>query len=131
MNSMAEMPKTIEYPIVDAKGNLNVELINFRKLENHYALELEIRNIGTDNYRLFIKGACLSIILSEPRVYSKPLHVHNVNWRIYSQQSYDVLKHADIWLPGDNFYLIRHYAYPDDQLLEVIMGNMFSHEIWF
>ncbi len=128
---MVEKPKTIEYPYVKNNDNLKVELINFKKSEKHYILQVGIINLESDNYRLFLKGSCLSVILSEPREFSRPVHMHNINWKVYSRQSYEVLKHVDIWLPGDNFYLIRHFAYPSDQLLEVILGRFYSDEIWF
>ena len=131
MNSTAVAPKIIDYPYVDEDDNLKIELVNFKKSENHYVLQLGVVQLKSDNYRLFLKGSCLTLILSEPHEYSKPVHIHNMNWDVYNRQAYEVLKHTDIWLPDDGYYIIKHFAYPENQLLEVILGNMHSNEIWF
>ncbi len=131
MNSTADMPKIIEYPFLDKKDDLKIELVNFQKSTKHFILQLSVINLESDNYRLFLKGSCLTLVVSEPHEYSRPIHIHDINWKIYNHQSYEVLKHSEIILPGDNFYIVRHFAYPESQLLEVILGNTYGNEIWF
>jgi hypothetical protein len=117
------MPETIRYPHIDANGDLKIEWIKFNNSGKHYILKMNISNLENDNYRLCLDGSRLSVIISEPLDYSRPIHLHNINWKMFTHQTFDLLKQADIWLPGDNFYLIRHLALPDDNILEVILGN--------
>ena len=131
MNLRAEMPQTLEYPYIDKKYNPEIGLVNFRKTDKHYILQLRVTKIESDNYRLFLNGSCLTLILSEPHEYSRPVHMHNLSWRVYNRQSDEVVKNMEIWLPGDNFYVIRHFAYPENQLLEIVLGNMVSNDIWY
>jgi len=131
LNSTIDALNLIKYPTIDKNNDLKIEIVSFRRFERNYHLQLSVMHLESDNYQLFLKGTCLTFIISEPWVSARPLHMHNVNWKIYNHQTYEVLKHADIWLPGDNFYLIKHVAYPENQLLEVILGTIYKNKIWF
>jgi hypothetical protein len=123
MNYTAGVPSTIKFPYVDTNGDLKIELIKFNNSGKYHILQVGISNLEDDNYRLCLDGSCLSIIISEPLEYLRPIHVHNIDWKTFSPQSFDLIKQADIWLPGDNFYIIRHLSFPDDNVLEVILGR--------
>lgn len=129
MNYTANAPKTIHYPYIDPDGELKIELIKFNNSANNYILQLGISNLEKDNYRLCLNGSCLSVILSEPFEYSRPLHIHNISWKFFNPQSFDLIRQGDILLPGDNFYMICHFAYPEDNVLEVILGSKYRIEV--
>jgi hypothetical protein len=112
-------------PFLIKKNDVDISIMDFHKIhKDHYLLILGIDNISEDNYRLFINGRYLTVILSESRELNRPVYVHHMNWGIFNTRNYEILKNVDIWLPGDNFYLIRHFSVPEDQVLKVFLGEM-------
>jgi hypothetical protein len=131
MNSKPNVLYTREYPYVEKNHDLKIEIVDFQKSDKNYILQIGLTNLEKDNYRIFSKGAYLTLIISVSNEYSRPIHMHDVNWKLYERPTFETLKYADIWLPGDNFYLIRHIAYPEINLLKVILGKMNFNEIAF
>ena len=111
-------------PFLMKKKDTSIKVIDFQKIHKNYLLQLEMPNISDDNYRIFIKGYYLTLILSEQKEINRPVHIHNMKWDIYRQSNYELMRNIDIWLPGDNFYLIKHYTIPEKQLLKILLGKM-------
>lgn len=118
-----EIANKLNTPFVIKRNDNKVKINDFQQDKDHYILELGALNLKSDNYRIFLKGHYLTLIVSEIREISKPLHVHNMTWHLYKQQAYEVMKSIDIWLPGNNFYLVRHFVLPEDQTLKIILGT--------
>ena len=121
LKTTGEVDHTLGTPFLVKKNDPDIKIKDFQKIHNNYILQLCVANISKDNYRIFINGFYLTLILSEPKEITRPIHVHNMNWSIYSRKSYDLMRNIDIWLPGDNFYLIRHYSVPEEELLKIIL----------
>ena len=121
LKTKGEIDQTIKTPFLIKKNDNNIKIIDFQRIHNNYLLQLCISNISKDNYRIFINGFYLTLILSEAKEIIRPVRVHNMNWSIYNRKSYELLKNIDIWLPGDNFFLIRHYTVPEKELLKIIL----------
>jgi hypothetical protein len=111
-------------PFLLKKNETKIRVIDFKKVHNNYLLQLAIPNVSEDNYRLFIKGFYLTLIISEQKEVNRPVHIHNMTWDFYKNSNYELMRNIDIWLPGDNFYLIKHYSVPEDQLLNIFLGKM-------
>lgn len=114
----------INSPFIINRNDLEIKLVDFQKIRRTHLLQLELNNLKEDNYRLFLKGHYLTMIITEIRSISKPVYVHNMDWRLINNNEYEVMKSVDIWLPGNNFYLIKHYAIPEDQTLKIFLGQM-------
>jgi hypothetical protein len=121
---VSEKIQNLSTPFLIKNNNVDIKIIDFQKIHKYHVLELDILNLTEDNYRVFIKGNYLTVIVSEPKEIKRPVRVHNMNWNINSQANYEVMKNVDIWLPGNNFYLIKHYTVPESQLLTIILGRM-------
>ncbi len=113
--------KTI-LPYINRESNELVKLISFKRSTDYFVLRLNVKNIDVKNYRLFIKGKCLTVVISEMHQYSKPTYIQNFSWYDFNKESYEILKSVDVWLPGDNFYMMRHFVYPYEELLELMLG---------
>lgn len=121
LKTTGKVDQTLSTPFLIKKNDTDIKIIDFQKMHKNYLLQLGVSNISKDNYRIFIKGFYLTLILSEPKEINRPIRVHNMNWSIYSQRSYELMRNIDIWLPGDNFYLIKHYSVPEEELLKIIL----------
>ena len=122
IKSTAKTYNNAMLPYINGENKEQIRLINFKQYPEYYMLKLNVKNIDVKNYRLFIKGRCLTVVVSEIHQYSKPTYVHNFSWTNFNREFYEVFKSVDIWLPGENFYLIRHFVYPYDELLELMLG---------
>lgn len=111
-------------PFLLNRSDLDVSLVDFQKLNKIFMITFNTMKLDDDSYRVFLKGHYLTLIISEPKVISKPTHIHNLNWHSFSHSNYEVFKSVDVWLPGNDFYLIRHYLLPGNQVLRVLLGEM-------
>jgi hypothetical protein len=114
----------INSPFIIKRNEIDIKLIDFQKMNRTHLLQLEIKNLQKDNYRVFLKEHYLTLIITETKAIPKPIHVHNIDWNLVYNHDYDVMKNVDIWLPGDNFYLIKHYSIPEDRVLKIFLGQM-------
>ncbi|MGD2035023.1 MAG: hypothetical protein PVF73_08205, partial [Bacteroidales bacterium] len=64
----------INSPFIINKSNVEIKLMDFHKVNRYYVLLLNVMNLSDDNYRIFLKGHYLSLIISEPKEVSKPVH---------------------------------------------------------
>lgn len=111
-------------PSVIQSNDEKIKVIDFYRLSRYHILQISINDIENDNYRIFLKGRYITLIISELREISMPMHIHNMNWNFENYHSYEVMKHVDILLPGDDFYLVRHYAILKKQVLIIVLGKI-------
>ena len=111
-------------PFLINRSDLEVSLVDFQKLNKIYMMTFNTMKLDDDSYRVFLKGHYLTLIISEPKVVSRPTYIHNMSWHSFAHSNYEVFKSVDVWLPGNNFYLIRHYLLPGNEVLRVLLGEM-------
>jgi hypothetical protein len=112
----------INFPVVEKNIDHEIKIISFRSNHNNRSiLKLGVNDLNDDNYRVYLNGQRLSLIISEPVEYSRPVHLHNINWKFYNRQTYEVLRNVIIWLPDINMCLVRHYMIPHSQVLKIIL----------
>jgi hypothetical protein len=123
MKTMEKWISQDHTPFIIGKKDEEISLIKAVKKHHHLVLQIAGSCLKDDNYRLFLKGKYLTIVLIEEKLVARPIYVHNVNWEEYDHSGYEQVKTVDIFLPGDNFYLIRHSFLTNDQVLNVILGQ--------
>ena len=111
-------------PFLINRSDLDISLVDFQKMNKIYMMTFNTTKLDEDSYRVFLKGHYLTLIISEPKVISKPFYTHKINWHSFAHNSYEVFKTVDVWLPGNNFYLIRHYMMPGNQVLRILLGEL-------
>jgi len=110
------------YPIVEKNSASEIKIISFRRNHNNKSiLKLGVTNINDNNYRVYLNGQRLSLIISEHAEYSKPIYMRNIDHRFYNRENYEVLRNVIIWLPEVNMDLVKYYLMPHSQVLIVIM----------
>ncbi len=115
----------LNYPVIEKNIDQEIRIISFRRSNhNRSILKLEVMHLNHDNYRIFLNGQRLSLIISESMEYTRPLHLHNIDWKFYNRQTYEVLRNVIIWLPEVNMYLVKYYIIPNSQILKVILEKM-------
>jgi hypothetical protein len=111
-----------DYPVIEKNIDQEIKIISYH-MKNHKRsiLKLEARNLKDDSYRVFLNGQRLSLIISESIEYNRPLYLHNIDWKVYNRQTYEVLKNVIIWLPEVNMYLLKYYKIPNSKIIKVIL----------
>jgi hypothetical protein len=112
------------YPVIEKNIYHEIKIISFRmNKHNRSILKLEVMPLKDDNYRIFLNGQRLSLIISESMEYQRPLHLHNIDWKVYNRQTYEVLRNVIIWLPEVNMYLVKYYIIPNSHIIKVILAK--------
>ncbi len=114
--------RKFNYPVIEKNIDQGIKIISFRSYKNKRSiLKLEVMPVRNDNYRIFLNGQRLSLIISDSIEYQRPLHLHNIDWKVYNRQTYEVLRNVIIWLPEVNMYLVKYYIIPNSQIIKVIL----------
>jgi hypothetical protein len=112
------------YPVIEKNINQEIKILSFRS--NHHKrsiLKLEAVHLKDDNYRIFLNGQRLSIIISESVEYQKPFHMHNIDRKVFNRQTYEVLRNVVIWLPEIDMYLVKYYPIPNSRIIKVVLSK--------
>lgn len=121
MKSLHKWVSKDQTPYIIGQTDKKIQLIGAEKSRNNWILQFAGDYLKNDKYRLFLKGRYLTIVLIEEKKLARPIYVHNLNWQQYDYSGYDLVKNIDVFLPGDNFYLIRHSFMTADQILNVYL----------
>ena len=121
---VSNRPKIYSVNSLKTTGDLESKIVNFKLYGNFYNLILNIKNIESNNYRIFIEKSRLSIIIAENHFFVKPPHLHNIDGSSENNQfSYEVMRHVEVLLPADNFYLLRHFLDVEEGNLKIILKD--------
>ena len=112
-------------PVIKKRNDFNVSItgLSYNYYKNQYKLGIISNLILKDNYTISILEDKLVIVISEIREISKPAHIHNIQWNYPQTRTYERIRSMDIFLPGKNFYLIRHYVIPEKSLLQIVLST--------
>ncbi len=74
-----------------------------------------------DQFKVAVHNNRINIILSE-FIENTTSSLARYDWQSYSKQSYVRMRNVSLLLPGDNFYLLRHFLISEKFLLKIILG---------
>ena len=120
---VAYHPKIYTKRAIHTSGDIENKIVNFKLNGNFYNLIINIKNIESNNYRVFLEKSRLMIVVAVNHLYAKPTHIHNLESISTSQLSYEVMRHVEVWLPADNFYLLRHFLDVEEGNLKIILKD--------
>lgn len=109
----AKEVKIIDYFEDPEKMQLNISLYSQLFSENQL--------------KIFIRDNKVVIVVSELINSNKWGTTYISDWQIYNQQSYVRMRNISLLLPGDNFYMLRHYLIPEKYLLNIIIGKVIDN----
>lgn len=124
-NNIDIFPHKINVPYILTPNNLDIKIIGHEKINNRYLITVQTIPIEDDGYRVFLNGRYLSIIISQVHEISRPLYTRNINLNSFDKRNYEVFRSVEIMLPGNNFYLVRHYLLPGNQIMKILLGELY------
>jgi len=76
-----------------------------------------------DNVKIFIRENKMVIVVTEVVDTSHSATEFVTDWQRFAKNSYERIHNINLILPGDNFFLLRHYILPEKYLLKAILGQ--------
>jgi len=127
----------------EPSNNVGIEKIHFENQESINEVKIVDYLEDPDNGQLIISlysqlfsegqlkisihDSKVVIIVSELIGFNKTKTMYVSDWQSYSQQSYIRMRNISLLLPGDNFYLLRHFLVPEKFLLNIIIGKLIEN----
>ena len=76
-----------------------------------------------NNVRIYIRENKMVVVVTEvvDTTYSPSNFV--TDWQRFTNRTYERMHNFNLVLPGDNFYLLRHFVLPEKYLLKIILGK--------
>lgn len=103
---VTEYVKIVDYIEDPEKGQLLISLYS------HLFSESQLK--------ISIRKSKIVIIVSELIGFNKSVATYISDWQTYSPQSYVRMRNISLFLPGDNFYMLRHVVVPEKDRKSVV-----------
>ena len=112
----------------DQETKKDVEIIDYYEdqVKGQLFMSLYSPLFSENQQKIYIRDNKLIIIVSEI-IHSVSKTTYVSDWQNYSQQSYIRMRNISLFLPGDNFYLLRHFLIPEKFLLNIIIGKVIDN----
>lgn len=104
-------------------GDIENRIVSFKVNGNFYNLIINIKYLESNNYKIFLENSKLMIVVAVNHSLAKPWHLHNMQENLAEQYHYDIMRHVQVWLPADNFYLLRHFLDLEEGNLKIILKD--------
>lgn len=101
----------------------NVEIVDYTEEKDNLIITLFSLMFEDDNFKFFFHGNKLVIVVTE-KVRSEQHEMPVVDWYRFNGYAHERLRNVSIFLPGDNFYLLRHFLIPEKYLLKIFLGQI-------
>lgn len=99
-----------------------VEIVEYTEENGNLSISLYSMLFTEDKFRFFFHGNKLVIVVSE-MVKTNQAEMPVVDWYRYSNKTYERFINVSIVLPGDNFYILRHFLIPEKFYLKIVLGK--------
>ncbi len=100
-----------------------VEIMNYEEEKGMLVITLFSLMFLEDNFRFLFHGNKLVIVVTE-KVQTFESGMPVVDWHRFNRYTYERFRNVSIYLPGDNFYMLRHFLIPEKYLLKIFLGQI-------
>lgn len=123
-NELPQNPIISKVQLDNFVGSGEVKVVNYEAIEGKglFIISLYSQLFFEDRFKIAVHNDRVSVIVSEFVEGSSPA-LARYDWQGYSNQSYIRMRNISLLLPGDNFYLLRHFLVPEKFLLKIILGQ--------
>lgn len=108
------------------KAHKEVKLVDYtRDLDrDRIIIILSSLLFADNNVNIYIRGNKMAVVVTEivDTTYSPTSFV--TDWQRFTQRTYERMHNLNFVLPGENFFLLRHFVLPEKYLLKIILGKM-------
>lgn len=106
-----------------------VQIIDYFNDPQNGQLIISLRShlFAENQQKIYLRENKLIIIVSELVRTYKSDSTYVSDWQTYGQQAYVRMRNISLFLPGDNFYLLRHYFVPEKLILNIVIGKLIDN----
>lgn len=111
------------------KTREQVQIIDYFDDPQNGQLIISLRSqlFAENQQKIYLRENKLIIIVSELVRTYKSDSTYVSDWQTYGQQAYVRMRNISLFLPGDNFYLLRHYFVPEKLILNIVIGKLIDN----
>lgn len=115
-----------DYHLMNPGDESEVKVVDFKE-ENELGLfEISLYSclFAISQLKIDIRGNKMVLLVSEQVESGRSRSVFVSDWQSYYPQSYTRMRTINLLLPGDNFFLLRHFLVPENYLLKVFLSRL-------
>ena len=88
-----------------------------------FFISLYSQLFSENTIKVFIRENKLIIFVTEIVDCRESASFYVSDWQNYFPQSYTRMRHVNLLLPGDNFFILRHFLVPEKFLLKIFLAK--------
>lgn len=103
-----------------------IKIVDFlEETENgQYIISLYSQLFSGNKLKVFIRNNKVVIFITEYIESGQRTTMYVSDWQSFYPQSYTRMRNVSLVLPGDNFFLLRHFLVPEKYLLKILLGRL-------
>lgn len=108
------------------EGSDEIKIVDFlEETENgQFVISMYSPLFSGNKLKVFVRGNKLVLFITEVVESSQSTTLYVSDWQNYYPQSYTRMRNVSFFLPGDNFFLLRHFLVPEKYLLKILLGQL-------
>ncbi|MCG6191322.1 hypothetical protein [Maribellus maritimus] len=92
--------------------------------QGQYVISLYSELFSGSSIKVFMRNSKVVLFITEYVESANPTAVYVSDWQNFYPQSYSRMRSVSLVLPGDNFFLLRHFLVPEKYLLKILLGQL-------
>lgn len=115
-----------DYHLMNEKDEEEIKIVDFleENEENKFVVSLYSALFAASQLKISIRGSQIVLLISEQVEATRSRSMFVSDWQSYNPQSYVRMRTVSLLLPGDNFFLLRHFLIPENHLLKIFLGRL-------
>lgn len=103
-----------------------IKIVDFlEETENgQFVISLFSPLFSENKLKVFVRGNKLVLFITEYVESGQSTTLYVSDWQSFFPQSYSRMRNVSLILPGDNFFLLRHFLVPEKYLLKILLGQL-------
>jgi hypothetical protein len=108
------------------ENSSELEIVDFVKEpeSGQFVISLYSELFANNQLKVFIRENKIIIFITEQVNSYKSATIYVSDWQSFYPQSYTRMRNVSLLLPGDNFYLLRHFLISEKYLLKIFLGRL-------
>lgn len=111
------------------ENSQDIKIVNYieKPEQGQFIISLYSLLFSSNQLNVFMRGNKIVLFITEIVDSSKTETRYVSDWQSFYPKSYTRMRSVSIILPGDNFFLLRHFLVPDEYLLNIILGQIIEN----
>lgn len=115
-----------DYHLMNEKDEEEIKIVDFleENEDGKFVISLYAVLFAVSEVKIAVRGSRMVLSISEQVEVTHSRTMFVSDWQSYYPQTYIRLRTVSLLLPGDNFFLLRHFLIPENHLLKIFLGRL-------